>query len=454
MVSAEQRLPSILIVEDDPSQALLMRASLKSICDDLTHADSTTTAISALTRRDFDLMLLDLNLPDGSGIAIQEWLNARISAPAVVVVTADDLAERVVEAMRLGAQDYVVKRPNYLQSLSDTVSQALEHMSTEPEDSSVTSAERSQPVHASLIGRSRPMRQVRDRIEKYGGHDATVLITGETGTGKELVARAIHDSSARAEGPFIAVNCAAINGSLFESELFGSVRGAFTGAVRDRGGLLRAAERGTIFLDEIGELPLEAQAKLLRVLEEGSYRPVGDVGEVEADVRILAATNRRLLDEVKAGRFRSDLYYRLDVLQLHVPPMRERLADLPLLVEHFVRRESKGGAVARATDAALETLRMHAWPGNVRELRHVVTRSLLWSEGGVIGHFDIRLEESESSDDGRMANNRRSLGWNEIAERLKESEGRLGPAAAALEISTRTLQRRMRDLGMNTRDFR
>jgi DNA-binding NtrC family response regulator len=453
MIRAEQTGPSILIVEDDPSHAILMRASLEGICRDLTHVDTQSNAISEMSKRDYDLLLLDLGLPDGSGMAVQEWLSERAHSPAVVVVTADDLAERAVEVMRMGAANYVVKRPNYLMRLNQTVSEALQgisYVTTGLEDASESPDYGDSRAVPSLIGKSRQIRQVCSRIEKCGRHDATVLITGEMGTGKELVARAIHDSSSRISGPFVPVNCAAINGGLFESEFFGSSRGAFTGAVRDRGGLLRAAEGGTIFLDEVGELPLESQAKLLRVLEEGTYRPVGNTREVSADVRILAATNRRLQDEVESGSFRRDLYYRLDILQLHVPPLRERMVDIPLLVEHFLELESKGGRLHHATHEAVDELRLHSWPGNARELRSLIIRTLAWSSDSVIEHFDLR----KNSDELSVATNRRGLGWREIAGCLTESNGRLGPASEAMQISKRTLQRRMHDLGMNIRDFR
>lgn len=415
------------------------------------HVSTCREAYRALQRKEFACVVIDLGLPDGSGHDIQRTIQRGSNPPPIVFVTADDRAESAIQVLQAGASEYLIKRPEYLEQLRKAVLKIVDfgrEVGSRPrsEDENRTR----EPAENPLVGRSRQMREVRTRIQRCSGRDVSVLITGETGTGKELVARAIHDTGARAGEPFIAINCAAISGSLFESELFGSIRGAFTGAIRDRGGLFAAAGRGTIFLDEIGELPLDAQAKLLRVLEDRSYRAVGDTREVKSDARVIVATNRDLLEEVERGTFRQDLFYRLDVMSIAIPPLREHPADLPLLVEHFLSADARDFGQRRATAPALDQLRVHSWPGNVRELHHVITRTLLWTDEIEIERFEIR-SRGQSPD---LPHNRRGLGWNEVAEALREHTGRLRPSSEALQVSVRTLQRRMRDLGMNVRDFR
>ncbi|MBW2291629.1 MAG: sigma-54-dependent Fis family transcriptional regulator [Deltaproteobacteria bacterium] len=443
--------PNLLVIEDDPSAAFLMTEALTAIGVRPVHVSTCREAYRALHLREFACVVIDLGLPDGSGHDIQQTILRGVNPPPVVFVTADEQAESAIQVLQAGASEYVIKRPEYLERLRSAVLKIVDR----PEE--VRSLERidresrtREPANKSLVGSCRQMREVRARIERCRDRDVPVLITGETGTGKELVARAIHDTGSRAGEPFVAVNCAAITGSLFESELFGSIRGAFTGATRDRAGLFGAAGRGTILLDEIGELPLDAQAKLLRVLEDRSYRAVGDTREVKSNARVIVATNRNLSEEVEQGSFREDLFYRLDVMSIAIPPLRERPTDLPKLVEHFLRIEAGDFGPRRATAAALDRLRVHAWPGNVRELRHAITRTLLWTDEVEIERFEIR--PSGKSPDA--PHNRRGLGWNEVAEALREHTGRLQPSAKALQVSVRTLQRRMRDLEMNIRDFR
>jgi DNA-binding NtrC family response regulator len=291
------------------------------------------------------------------------------------------------------------------------------------------------------------MQIVRQRICDYGPADATVLIEGETGTGKEVTARALHAESSRAAGPFVAVNCAALPADLFESELFGSLRGAFTGASHTRPGLFDAARGGTLLLDEIGELPRGAQAKLLRVLESGSYRPLGAVREKPAEARVLAATNRDLARLCASGEFRLDLYYRVAVLRIQLPPLRERRADIPGLVEHFLARA--GRLPKTIAPEAMAQLLAHVWPGNVRELRSVVERTLLRASGPVIDAFE--LEEPIETTPRAAAP---ALGPAESLRVLLEHSGRLADAATALGVSPRTLQRRLRAGGFSARTLR
>jgi DNA-binding NtrC family response regulator len=443
--------PSLLIVEDDPSAAVLITHALATIGVRPEIVSTCRDAYRALRRREFACVVIDLGLPDGSGHDIQETIARKENPPPVIFVSADDQAETAVQVLRAGAAEYVVKRPDYLKQLRNAVSKLLNDRSDEP----VLVKPQAEPGNGGtaeypLLGNSRQMREVRYRIERCAKGDATVLIAGETGTGKELVARAVHAAGSSANAPFIAVNCAAIAGSLFESELFGSIRGAFTGANCDRAGLFAAAGRGTIFLDEIGELPLDAQAKLLRVLEDKSYRRVGDTREIRSQARVVIATNRDLQEEVEEGTFRRDLYYRLDVMSIFVPPLREHLVDLPMLVEHFLTAEARDYGRRRVSKAALDQLRVHPWPGNVRELRHTITRTLSWTDAVEIQRFELRTGRGPRA----ARQNRRGLSWTEVAASLREHAGRLQPTALALEVSVRTLQRRMRELGMKLRDFR
>ncbi len=450
-VSPNLLVPDLLVIEDDPSAAFLMTETLTAIGLRPVHVSTCREAYLALDHREFACVVIDLGLPDGSGHDIHRTIQRGANPPPVVFVTADDQVESAIQVLQAGASEYVIKRPEYLERLRSAVLKIVDRRGgVQSLARAGRKPGRREPAENPLIGNCRQMREVRARIERCRDRDLPVLITGETGTGKELVARAIHDTGPRAREPFVAVNCAAITGSLFESELFGSIRGAFTGATRDRQGLFGAAGRGTILLDEIGELPLDAQAKLLRVLEDRSYRAVGDTREVKSNARVIVATNRNLSEEVERGNFREDLFYRLDVMSIAIPPLRERPMDLPLLVEHFLSIEASDFGQRRVTAAALDQLRVHAWPGNVRELRHAITRTLLWTDAVEIERFEIR----SSGKPAEAPHNRRGLGWNEVAEALREHTGRLQPTAAALQVSVRTVQRRMRDLGMNIRDFR
>jgi DNA-binding NtrC family response regulator len=423
----------VLVVEDDPTHALLIETALDGLVDDVATARSCADAVRALREHRFDLLLIDVGLPDGSGFELQRKAARLPGSPPVVFVTSDDLAEHAVQALRAGAVDYVVKRPSYLDRLRESV---VEHLQRS----------RRGAEHG-LVGGSPAMQELRRLIARYGASPAAVLIVGETGTGKELVARALHAASPRAGGPFVAVNCAAIAATLFEAELFGSLRGAYTGSQQDRDGLVHAASGGTLFLDEVGELPRDVQAKLLRFLESRRFRPVGSAAERSADVRLLAATNRNLRQASEQGEFRVDLYYRLNVLRIRVPPLRERPDDIPALVSRFLDEEP-AAAGRRIEPEAMRQLREWPWPGNVRELRHAVQRTLVQSEGDVITGFDLAFDDvggngEDTSLDARL-----------LEEALLRHGGRLAPVAAELGVSVRTVQRRIKDCGLRLADFR
>jgi len=302
-----------------------------------------------------------------------------------------------------------------------------------------------------LVGESRAMTELRARISRYATTEATVLIFGETGTGKELIARILHDLSPRKEASFVAVNCAAIPGSLAESELFGSTRGAFTGAIQCRNGLLSRANGGTLFLDEFGELAPEVQSKLLRTLELGTYRPVGSNREERANVRIVAATNRDLERSVLRGEFRADLYYRINVLQIAAPPLRKHKGDIPHIAGEILGELLPKGSRIRITESVMTELLEASWFGNVRELKNVLRRSLVMSNGGVIEHLEPDFQQTKSTFQAAQGQSKTT---ERLINALINNEGRLEAVAHELDVSVRTVQRRMKESGLRLKDFR
>jgi DNA-binding NtrC family response regulator len=382
-------MATILIVDDDAG----LRDGLAETVSDLGHRPQTaTTGREALTRLEtdaVDAVLLDLRMPGGlDGIEVLRRMQARPEAPPVAVLTAFASAENTIEAMRLGAFDHLTK-PVGREDLKSLLARMLAHGGP--------AVRRTGPARDggfALVGASDGMRRVQKFVGMAADSDATVLIRGETGTGKELVARALHQYGGRKAKPFVAVNCAAIPGELLESELFGHVRGAFTGAGADRQGAFREADGGTLFLDEIGDMPVSMQAKILRALQERVITPVG--GKAAAvNVRIVAATHRDLDSLVASGAFRADLHYRLNVLPVALPPLRERLADIIPLAEHFLDLAARDGMPKRLTAAAASRLLAYPWPGNIRELRNVMERANVLVRGQVIDADDIRLDHAE-----------------------------------------------------------
>lgn len=348
------------------------------------HADPTLSVDRARQERP-DLVLLDLDLGEFDGLRLLKSIAGLDTAPPVVILTALRHTRLVVEAMRSGAADYITK-PFALRELTAAMIGALErrpHPATGAEGATSTAAER-------IIGDSPAAREQRRKAEMFAGADAPVMVLGETGTGKDLFAQVTHALSARTDGRYVAVNCGAIPDTLFESEMFGVTRGAYTDAV-DRPGHFERADGGTLFLDEVGELSLQAQVKLLRVLEERRVRRVGSAEEREVDVRVIVASNRSLRSEVKQGRFRTDLFYRLSILALELAPLRERREDVPLLATYFLHGPGFRGSTEprNFTDAALEKLRRHEWPGNIRELRNSVERAGLIARDGVVQPADV-----------------------------------------------------------------
>jgi len=371
--------PRILIVDDELSMAETLSDGLVEAGFDALPVASSRVAAKHLTDASFDVLLTDLRMPHVDGLELLKISRAAAPNRPVIVMTAFSAVDSAIESIRMGAFHYLTK-PFKLAELVLFLDRALEDSALRREAVSLRSALRQQFGLSNVIGRSEAMRLVTELTERLAGTNSPTLILGETGTGKGLVARALHAQGPRAGGPFVAINCAALPENLLESELFGHVKGAFTGASSNREGLFMSAHGGTLFLDEVGELPLSLQAKLLHVLENATVRPVGANKELTVDVRIVAATHRDLHERVSDGAFREDLLYRLDVVSIEIPPLRERREDIAPLLEHFLERaraKHPTSVVRSFSAAALERLFDHRWPGNVRELEHVVERLVL-----------------------------------------------------------------------------
>lgn len=369
--------PRILVVDDEPSMREMLRIVLRRDGYDVVLAENGRMAIERLKAQPFDLLLSDIRMPDLSGVDVLREAKEINRDLVAFMMTAFASTDTAVEAMRLGAVDYFIK-PFSMDELRLKVRQHLEARRLKEENLLLKRALKSQHEFSSILGRSEAMQQVFATIQTVAATSSNVLISGESGTGKELVARAIHFNSLRRDRPFVAVNCGAVPETLLESELFGHVRGAFTGAHANKKGLIEAAEGGTIFLDEIGEMPPSMQVKLLRVLQDRRFRRLGGTDEAQADVRVIAATNQDLPNRVSEGSFREDLYYRLNVFSVKLPPLRDRPDDIALLAEHFVQQfASHMGKDVRTISAdAMRLLQAHAWPGNVRELQNAIERAV------------------------------------------------------------------------------
>ncbi|MEZ4453206.1 MAG: sigma-54 dependent transcriptional regulator [Nannocystaceae bacterium] len=376
---------TILVVDDDRAMCDLLATELRRAGYGSLIASSTADALALLREQRVDVVVTDLRMPGRSGAElcreiVQEWPTI-----PVIVMTGFGSMEAAIEAIRAGAYDFLTK-PFPFEKLKVALDRALQHAAMHAELRRLRKQTRTTPGLDVITGASPAMERVFDLVERIAPADASVLLTGESGTGKEMVARAIHHLSRRSQGPFVALNCAAIPEPLFENELFGHVRGAFTGAERDRVGLLRQAHGGTLFLDEVGEMPASAQPKLLRVLQEGRVRPVGSDTESRIDVRLVVATNRDLAGDVASGKFRADLYYRLAVITIQLPPLRERGDDVLLLAEHFLDTlaDDAGKPRPEIGDDAAARLLGYSWPGNVRELRNWMEYGLAMVDGNVL----------------------------------------------------------------------
>ncbi|MGB8224932.1 MAG: sigma-54 dependent transcriptional regulator [Polyangiales bacterium] len=380
----------ILVCDDEASLREMLQILLRREGYRVDAVDGVHSARDKLASVDpYDVVITDLVMPDGTGMEVLDAVRARSTDTQILMVTAYATTEQAVEAMRKGAYDYVQK-PFKNHELLVTLEKALEKRAIVAENETLRAEVQSRWSEGQLIGKSPAMDRLRDLIKRVASSTTSVLITGESGTGKEMVARALHFQSPRAKEPFVVLNCGAMPENLIESELFGHVKGAFTGANTEKEGLFRAADGGTLFLDEVGELPPPLQVKLLRVLQERKVRPVGGSAEVEVDVRVLAATNRNVESEVDSGAFREDLFYRLNVIRIEVPPLRERPEDIPVLAGYFLQKHAAvQGRRLEFSPEAMRWLAQQSYAGNVRELENIVERGVTLSPGSTVNREDL-----------------------------------------------------------------
>jgi two-component system, NtrC family, response regulator PilR len=445
--------PVVLVVDDEPDLLELITLTLRRMNLETRTAANILSAQRLLKKEAVDLCLTDLRLPDGDGLGLVEWIQEHCPQVPVAVITAHGNVESAVRALKSGAFDFVSK-PLDLTVLRKLVGSAIK-LATRQEDFATTMVRGPR-----LIGQSEVMQQLRDLIVRVARSQAPVHICGESGTGKELVSRLIHESGARSEGPFVAVNCGAIPSELMESELFGHKRGSFTGAVADKKGLIQSAEGGTLFLDEVADLPLHMQVKLLRVVQEKAVRPIGAAREDSVDVRILSATHKNLQQLVAEGLFREDLFYRINVIEMRVPALRERRDDIAELITTVLARLARrlGGATPRLSPAALAALEEYSFPGNVRELENVLERALTLCTDGIIEAEHIKLrselrEDSEKSQPnsptaGALNSQLEDVERDAILKALEKTRYNKTAAAKLLGMSFRALRYRVKKLGI------
>ncbi|KPK39875.1 MAG: hypothetical protein AMJ69_04430 [Gammaproteobacteria bacterium SG8_47] len=448
MSDAQNPAPRALIVDDEPGIRELLEMTLARMQVDCVTAANLAEARQCLTKDSFDLCLTDMRLPDGNGIELVRHIQQRYPDTPAAVITAHGNMESAVEALKAGAFDFVSK-PVELQVLRNLVTTALKL-------GSQTQVPPAQPG-LTLIGQSPLMAQTRATIEKVARSQAPVYVSGESGTGKELVARLIHARGPRGDRPFVPVNCGAIPAELMESEFFGHKKGSFTGAVTDKEGLFQAADGSTLFLDEVADLPLNMQVKLLRAIQEKAVRPIGANKEVPVDVRILSATHKDLAALVREGKFRQDLYYRINVIELRVPSLRERPEDIPALITHCLQRiaDEWGSSVPNIEPAAIAALRAYSFPGNVRELENILERAMTLCEGNVISCSDLQLprhseesvtENEEAVDLAPYLNDKER---EVIVRALEQTRYNRTAAAKLLGVTFRQLRYRMKKLNID-----
>ena len=447
----------ILVVDDDASLRRVTQVQLEDEDYTVMVAASGEEAKTILARNPQDLVITDLSMPGISGVDLLKHVRAEYPDTIVVLITAFGTVETAVQAMKLGAYDYITKPVNP-DSLRMVVTRALEHLSLQEEVQTLRRALDQRPGFQNIVGRSDALAYALDMAARAAQSDVTVLINGETGTGKELVARGIHCSSRRKGKPFVTINCGAIPKDLLESELFGHVKGAFTGAATHKKGKIESAEGGTLFLDEIGELPLELQVKLLRLIQEHEIEKVGETGRIKIDVRIIAATHRNLLAMVADGGFREDLFYRLNVVPIELPPLRERAQDIAELVQHFfeIARDKQVRPKLKLPIALLPYFSAYRWPGNVRELENVIERLVVLAAGDQIIFDDLpealrKQRPALGTLQMELPEHGISLEAVEkelIAQALSRFHGNQTQAARYLDLSRKTLIYRMEKYGL------
>jgi DNA-binding NtrC family response regulator len=449
----------ILVVDDDKLVNEFVEETLTRSGYDVTTAMSAEDALELIEIEEFDLILSDVRMPRMDGIELLKRVRKLSPSTVVIMITAFGTVKNAVEAMKIGAFDYILK-PFPPDELELNVKRALQLHSLQVENDLLRGEVGRKYSFESIVGKNKVLTDVFDLVRVAADSKATILITGESGTGKELFARAIHYNSPRKAGPFIRVNCASLPENLIESELFGHEKGAFTGAIRQSKGRFELADGGTILLDEISEMPMSLQAKLLRVLQEHEFERVGSGVPIQVDVRVIATTNRHLWTEIREGNFREDLFYRLNVIQIEIPPLRARKDDIHALVSHFIEKynNENGRTVGKLADNALRTLMAYHWPGNVRELENVIQRGVVTCKGDTITNDDIPsyLSLGESAESGSlrlpMPVSLSELEKVAILEALKFTSGNRTKAADVLGITSRTLRNKLAEYGMKQKE--
>jgi two-component system response regulator HydG len=447
---------NLLIIDDDDTLRSLLSAEMGRFGHAVSTAATAADGLHLAEVSEPDVVLLDLSLPDHSGLDVLKRLRAAQPATEVIVLTAHGTIESAIAAMKLGAYEFLQK-PSPLAAIELATRRALEHRRLGEENARLKDGLQPTKLSSDLVGQGPAVEALKRFIQKVGPTDSTVLLRGETGTGKDLVAAAIHRASGRRDHPFVAVDCASLHDNLLQSELFGHERGAFTGAVKMRHGLFEAAHGGTIFLDEVGDVSPALQASLLRILETSRFRRVGGARELEVDVRLIAATNRDLERMISEGRFRQDLFFRLNAIHVELVPLRQRLADIPVLADHFLaRHNARYGTRKSLAPDAVEAMLDHAWPGNVRELRHAVERAAVLADGDEIRAADLppELRSVARSEQHEPGPPEPLLPLLEVERRhlqrvLDHAGGHRARAAAVLGISERSLYRKIQEFRLD-----
>ena len=460
----------ILVVDDEKNLREFLEIMLHKDGYGVETAKNGREAVERFEKQFFDLIICDVKMPELDGLGVLKKAKETWPETHIIMITAYASTETAVEAMKQGALDYITK-PFKVDEIRIIIKRAFERKSLERQNALLKKQLRNQNPHEFLIGDSPPIKRIFTLIEKIADTPTNILITGESGTGKELVAKAIHSESARRDAPFVPIHCGAIPENLIESELFGHIKGSFTGAIQNKIGLLKMADGGTVFLDEVGEIPVQMQVKLLRFIQERNFRRVGCTEDVSVNVRIICATNKNLEQEIEIGRFREDLYYRLNVIRIPMPALRERNGDIPLLADHFVKKYSQelNRKILRLSDEAMEILRGYDYPGNVRELENILERAVALENSAVIlsdslpsdlvngtrrvPHSEKRMFPDVFPEDGvDLESMVEDLEKMLIQQALEKTHGVKKKAAELLHVSFRSFRYRLEKYAMNNRD--